>query len=224
MSSQPHSADLDLCGDNKTAWTHSGFGESSISLLTQVMGKPGVTKGGQIVPVSDDACWNRPRTCLHHHKCHQAIPGFAQQGRMEVRMVMDDLKCLVQEEESDGRRQVLTEKPHSAWDNFFSGDKINNWIGLDGFGTTMTCLRHRLPKGLPDCFFHMIVTAPGAAKARGTCFNNPMTDLKHFSVSASDVEGEKERKQWKEEEKMHQSSTPKCMSHSSLPRLATQPL
>ncbi len=53
--------------------------------------------------------------------------------------MMEDLKALCQGEEGDGRRQIFTEKPHSTWDNFFSGDDINDWIGQGGFGVTMTC-------------------------------------------------------------------------------------
>jgi hypothetical protein len=47
-----HSSDLHLCGD-ETTWAHNGFGEAGTGLLNRVMGKPGVTKSGQIVLVSD---------------------------------------------------------------------------------------------------------------------------------------------------------------------------
>ena len=176
-----HSADLDLCGD-ETTWAHNGFGEAGTGLLSRVMGKPGVTKGGQIVLLAD-AYRNRPRAYLHRHKCHKPIEGFTRQGPLEVRMIMEDLKWLVKDGESDGRRQIFMEKPHSTWDNFFSGDDINNWIGLNGFGTTMTCRRDRLPKGLPNYFFHKISTAPGDFKARVARFNNPITVVKHVSMT-----------------------------------------
>ena len=86
------------------------------------MGKPGVTKGGQIVLVSD-AYRNRPRAYLHRHKCHEPIPGFTRQGPMEVRRIMENISNLVEGEESDGRRQIFTLKPHSTWDNFFRETK-----------------------------------------------------------------------------------------------------
>ena len=41
-------ADLDLCGD-ETTWAHMGYGEAGTSILCRIMGKPGVTKGGQTV-------------------------------------------------------------------------------------------------------------------------------------------------------------------------------
>ena len=39
-------------------------------------------------------------------------------------------------------------------DNFFSGDKICDWIGQCGFGATMTCRRDRLPSGVDGKYFH----------------------------------------------------------------------
>jgi hypothetical protein len=176
-----YSSDLDLCGD-ETTWAHNGFGEAGTGLLARVMGKPGVTKGGQIVLVSD-AYRNRPRAYLHRHKCHPPITGFTRQGPMEVRMIMEDLKHLVQGEEADRRRQIFKEKPHSTWDNFFSGDDINDWIGQNGFGVTMTCRRDRLPRGVPNHFFHKVATAPGDTKARVARFNNPITVVKHVLLN-----------------------------------------
>jgi hypothetical protein len=42
-----YSSDLDLCGD-ETTWAHNGCGEAGTGLLTQVMGKPGATKGATL--------------------------------------------------------------------------------------------------------------------------------------------------------------------------------
>ena len=61
-------AELDQCGD-ETTWGHSGFGEARSGLVGQIMGKPGVLKGGQIVMISEV---NRMGPCayLHRHKLH----------------------------------------------------------------------------------------------------------------------------------------------------------
>jgi hypothetical protein len=69
-----YSSDLDLCGD-ETTWAHNGYGEASTGVLTQVMDKPGVTKGGQSVLISD-AYHDQARAHLHWHKCHKQILGF----------------------------------------------------------------------------------------------------------------------------------------------------
>jgi hypothetical protein len=183
-----YSADLDLCGD-ETTWAHNGFGEAGTGLLTRIMGKPGVTKGGQIVLVSD-AYRNRPRAYLHRHKMHPDIPGFTRQGPKEVHMILEDLKHLCQGEEADGRRQIFKTKPHSTWDNYFSGCTINDWIGANGYGCTMTCRRDRLPKGIPNHFFHKVATAPGDTKARVARFNNPITIVKHMTVPVTPAAGQ----------------------------------
>jgi hypothetical protein len=47
MNKLSYSSDLDLCGD-ETNWAH----EAGAGLLARFMGKPGVTKGGQIVLMS----------------------------------------------------------------------------------------------------------------------------------------------------------------------------
>ena len=51
--------EMDLCGD-KTTWGHQGYGEAGSGLMGRIVGKPGITKGGQIVMVSD-VHWIRPR-------------------------------------------------------------------------------------------------------------------------------------------------------------------
>ena len=45
-------ASLDLCGD-ETTWGFNGFGERGAGLLTHILNKPGVTKGGQVVLLTD---------------------------------------------------------------------------------------------------------------------------------------------------------------------------
>jgi hypothetical protein len=45
-------AEWDQCGD-ETTWPHGGYGEAGSGLMGRIMGKPGVTKGGQIVIISD---------------------------------------------------------------------------------------------------------------------------------------------------------------------------
>jgi hypothetical protein len=45
-------AALDLCGD-ETTYAHEGYGEDQSGLVHLIMGKPGVTCGGQIIVVND---------------------------------------------------------------------------------------------------------------------------------------------------------------------------
>lgn len=41
--------------------------------------------------------------------------------------------------------QIYDKHPHVTMDNYFSGDKISDWIGQNGLTCTMTCRRDRLP-------------------------------------------------------------------------------
>jgi hypothetical protein len=62
-------AESDQCGD-ETTWGHGGYGEAGSGLAGRIMGKPGITRGGQIVIISDvSRC--RPRAYVHRHKLHE---------------------------------------------------------------------------------------------------------------------------------------------------------
>ena len=50
-------AELDQCGD-ETTWGFMGYGENGTGLVAGITAKPGVSRGGQIVIVSDVS---RPR-------------------------------------------------------------------------------------------------------------------------------------------------------------------
>ena len=61
-------SESDQCGD-ETTWGHGGYGEAGSGLVGSIMGKPGVSKGGQRVIISDvNRMW--PRAYMHWHKLH----------------------------------------------------------------------------------------------------------------------------------------------------------
>jgi hypothetical protein len=43
---------LDVCG-YETSWGHQGFGEAGTGVGSHILGKPGISKGGQTVIISD---------------------------------------------------------------------------------------------------------------------------------------------------------------------------
>jgi hypothetical protein len=89
----------------------------------------------------------RPYAYLHRHKYHTGFAGWNVQGPLEIRLIMESIAPFV---EGDGGNRVLwNRKPHSTWDNFFSGDQILDWLGHQGYGATMTCRRDRLPRNVP---------------------------------------------------------------------------
>jgi hypothetical protein len=110
---------LDLCGD-ETTYAHEGYGEKDTSLVTHILNKPGVTRGGQIVVVDRI----RPRAYLHHHKCH--VKDFKYQGSNEVKHLLDHLDPLIIDMENLNAPGcgIFRSKPHITFDNFFSGKDI----------------------------------------------------------------------------------------------------
>ena len=89
-------AQLDLCG-YETMWGHGGYGEAGSGLIGQVLNKPGVTEGGQIVMISNvHRIW--PRAYMHRHKLHVKPPGWTQQGPFEVKILLETLNGIVKGE------------------------------------------------------------------------------------------------------------------------------
>ena len=175
-------AELDICGD-ETTWGHEGFAETGTGISSRILGKPGITKGGQTVIVSD-IHRIRPRAYVHHHKLHEKEPGWTTEGPNEVKMIMAQiLPMVVGQVEVPGTRQIFQEKPHSTWDNYFSGCKIFDWMGEKGFAATMTCRRDRFPKIIAPEYLHKkkTTTVPRPKAAR---FNKPINAVKRqFSLN-----------------------------------------
>ena len=138
--------ELDLTGD-ETSWGFQGFGEKGSKVVTRVVGKPGITKGGQtaIVSASNQIC---PYWYQH---CRAYTPrygkGFSAEGPAEVRSCIDELEKYVEGREGD-RKKIFSNCPHLTWDNYFSGESICHYAGEKGFGLLMTNRRDRLPEGV----------------------------------------------------------------------------
>ena len=167
-------ADLDLCGD-ETTFAHMGYGEANTGLLRRLgQMKPGVTRGMQTVMVFDVGRI-RPRAYVHRHKCHPN-PNHLPQGCNELMMCLNKLNKMVIGNDGNNKK-IFKQKPHITWDNFFSGDTILDWIGRQGFGTTMTCRRDRLPSDIKGMYLHKkkTDTSPRTKVAR---FMNPIVAVK----------------------------------------------
>jgi hypothetical protein len=50
-------------------------------------------------------------------------------------------------------KKIFSEKPHSTWDDYFSGDHIMNWLGNNGLAAAMTCCQDRFPATIPGEYF-----------------------------------------------------------------------
>jgi hypothetical protein len=193
-------AESDQCGD-ETTWPHGGFGEAGSGLMGRIMGKPGVTKGGQIVVISD-VHRMRPRAYIHRHKLHTKPTGWTAAGPLEVKMMMEKILPMVQGEENPEKlKQIFRVRPHTTWDNYFSGCKILNWLGERGFGATMTCRRDRLPSAVPSHHLHK--------KKTGTDYRSKAARFHEPVVLVKQVEAVGEKKAF---ERVHTSfqSTSSC--------------
>jgi hypothetical protein len=176
--------DLDMCGD-ETSWGHQGFGESGTGIVGQILGKPGISKGGQTVIISD-VHRLRPRAYVHRHKCHEYA--FGQKGPSEVKMIYEQLELLMKPVETETaawrRPIILHHKPHMTWDNFFSGDDITQYAAEKGFGLTMTCRRDRLPdnKNILGKFWHKEKT-DSKARPKAARYEKPIFAMKKVGNS-----------------------------------------
>jgi hypothetical protein len=71
------------------------------------MGKPGVTKGGQIVMISDIHRM-QPQAYIHRHKLHMKPTGWTAAGPLEVKTMMEKILLMVQGEENpDNLKQMF---------------------------------------------------------------------------------------------------------------------
>ena len=192
-------AELDLCGD-ETTYATGAFGEKGAGIVGQIANKPGITKGGQIVLVSD-VHRIRPRAYLHRHKLHKDDE-FSIMAQVEVRKIVDKLDKMVVGAEGD-QPKLFDSKPHTTWDNYFSGDKIFDYVGKLGQGMIMTCRRDRLPTEIDGKFLHKKKT-DSSHKTKVARFFEPVIAVKEVAPG--------ERDEWKKYERVHVSfqSTSSC--------------
>lgn len=155
---------LDLTGD-ETTYAHMGYGEPFSGLVCRIMGKPGVTRGGQIVIVLDSDRL-RPRAYIHRHKCHNNE--WSLQGPSEVKHIWLKLLPLTEGNENNPLlpTPIFREKPHMTWDNFFSGEVICEYAAEQGFGITTTMRRDRAPKSIPSKHLCLKKTDPKGQRPR----------------------------------------------------------
>lgn len=141
----------DLCGDEST-WAFHGYGEARSGVCSQIKGKPGVTRGGQMV-FATDGYRPRPYVYMARHKMYEwpKEKGWTKaQGPNEVRAIYDMLEPMI----GGGDGMLWHDWPHSTWDNHFSGDEIMDHLGSMGASALMTCRRDRLPGGVEEKFLH----------------------------------------------------------------------
>ena len=172
-------AELDATLDETTFATASP-GEKGANVTFRVIGKPNVSKGGQTVLVCDSHRV-RPRAYYHRHKLHPKPDGWTASGMIEARRLYEKLAPMVEGSGSKCKK-IYKYKPHITMDNYFSGEKISEWIGKNGFGATMTCRRDRLPPGVPGKYWHKQKTDT-SKKTKVARFFQPVVAVKEVSAT-----------------------------------------
>ncbi|KAG7374853.1 hypothetical protein IV203_013948 [Nitzschia inconspicua] len=122
---------------------------------------------------------------------HKGWPEWSKkQVPTEVHSLMETISAYV---DGGAALPVLwTSKPHTTWDNHFSGDEVMNWLGTNGYSATMTCRRDRLPSDIPRHFLHHEKTDPGSKPAKCARFSQPVIAVKVYEIDASDANDNKQ--------------------------------
>jgi len=180
------SASLDLCGD-ETTWLFAGWAEKDFGVVKRGLEKPGGSKEGQTVVVTDvDRI--RVRAHAHRHKLHHKH--FGHEGCNEVKMIADLLLRFVKndthgaddnysyQEDYFKPKPLFSDPPHITWDNFFSGDNSIVHLAEKGFGFTSTVNRGRLPGKVPMKHWHKQSTGAGDPRPKAARHENPIVAMK----------------------------------------------
>ena len=118
------------------------------------MGKLNMSKDGQTILICDAHCV-RARAYYQRYKLPIKSGGQNASGIVGVRKVLEILASMVDgAKSSDNKKKLYRNKPHVTIDNYFSGDKISDWVSQNRFAATMTCRRDRLPSGVPAKYWN----------------------------------------------------------------------
>ena len=169
-------AELDLTGD-ETSWGFMGYGEAGTKVVSRIMGKPGISKGGQTVVVS---ATNRIRPYWYqhrHNKTKRYGVGWTAEGPCEVRSCIDFLDNYVVGKGGD-EKKIFSKEPHMTFDNYFSGEVIFQYAGNRKWGLAMTTRRDRQPKAVNSEYMHKKKTDVATVRTKVARFIEPVILVK----------------------------------------------
>jgi hypothetical protein len=135
-----------------------------------------------------DAHQNHPRAYSHQHKVHEHFATEPEEwtkgGMCKVKQIINQLTPLVEGELGNGLCKIFSAKPHSTWDNHFSGDFIFDWMGCNkAFPVTMTFRQDQLPSAaISGKFMCKEQTSNDDKKSHIAHFNHMIMAVKNFSI------------------------------------------
>ena len=153
----------------------AGMAKPEADWQGRILGKPGITRGGQIVVISDvSRC--QPRAYVHRHKLHERPRGYVEEPN-KVCLIIEQILPLIQGQVADSCCQIWRIMPHMTWDNYFSGCTVFKLLGELGFGATMTCRCDCLPREIPETNLHKKKTN-SLPRPKAARFFNPINAVK----------------------------------------------
>ena len=162
---------------DETTWGHAGYGEAGSGLTGRLMNKK-VNKGGQTTIMSDSRRF-RPRAYIHRHKLHDRL-NTTRWGCTELKHMLIDIEQQVVDprNNNNGQKQIFKTKPTICADNFFFDDKMNDWIGENGFSSIGTQARNCLPAGVEKKYLHIEKHPAGCKYSKVARFTQPIIAVK----------------------------------------------
>ena len=142
-----------------------------------------MSKGGQTVLVCDDH-HVRPRVYHHRYKLQSKPDDWTASVMVETRRLIEVLECMaINSDDSIAipKFQIYDQKPRITMDNYFSGDKVHDWIGSKGFGATITYHHDRLPSNIPSKKLNKQKT-DSSKRTKFAHFYNPVVAVKRFAA------------------------------------------
>ena len=187
---------------DETTWGHGGYGEPGSGITGRLRGKK-VPKGGQTVLISD-AHRFRPHAYIHRHKLHVKQDGMTRGGCVELHNLLTQYKDMIITPSSQPTnhpsatsssiisstssstnnkkeiKKIFKTHPTVIADNYFTDDKMQNWIGENKFGCIATTARNFLPKDIPKVHLHHLKSTPGCKKSKVARFTQPIVAVKSY--------------------------------------------
>jgi hypothetical protein len=74
-------------------------------------------------------------------------------------------------------KQVYTRKPHFTANNFFSSEKLIEWLGEKGYGMTATSARNRIPTEITPYTHYQQVADTSHMRCKAMRFDNPIVAI-----------------------------------------------
>jgi hypothetical protein len=105
------------------------------------MGKPGTTRGGQLVTIGDVSC-TRPRAYTHRPNRH------TKQGTFEVKWTIDELLQKVEDDSDNEDETKIFKSPPITFD---SDDQVLDYMGDRSVGVMMMNHWDPPPKAFQGC-------------------------------------------------------------------------